>query len=133
MLGTEDRLAIHDLHARHNAYVDLCDDERWAACFTEDGASETVTRTQGRKALIARAKTRSERRASEPWTDPRHTLRMAWMKRIGACEVTHAAFVRRVGQGPAKPGCSGTASCTSMRHPPPARFRSRPPRVAPAR
>lgn len=72
MLSIEDRLAIHDLYARHNAYVDLGDYERWAACFTDDGVSHTSTRTEGRKALAAHGKARFESRANEAWTYPQH-------------------------------------------------------------
>jgi 3-phenylpropionate/cinnamic acid dioxygenase small subunit len=72
MLSVEDRLAIADLYARHNACVDLGDYERWARCFTEDGVSHTSTRTQGRAALVAHGKARLESRAKEPWGYPQH-------------------------------------------------------------
>jgi len=72
MLSVEDRLAIADLYARHNANVDLGDYERWAHCFTEDGVSHTSTRTQGRAALVAHGKARLESRAKEPWDYPQH-------------------------------------------------------------
>lgn len=72
MLGLEDRLAIQDLYARHNAYVDLGDYERWAGCFTEDGVSHTSVRTQGRANLVAHGRKRLEDRAGEPWKYPLH-------------------------------------------------------------
>jgi hypothetical protein len=72
MLAIEDRLAIEDLYARHNAYVDLGDYERWAHCFTEDGVSHTTLRTQGRAALVAHGRRRLEERAREPWSYPLH-------------------------------------------------------------
>jgi hypothetical protein len=72
MLGVEDRLAIQDLYARHNAYVDLGDYERWAGCFTEDGVSHTTVRTQGRAELVAHGRRRLEDRAREQWTYPLH-------------------------------------------------------------
>jgi hypothetical protein len=72
MLGIDDRLAIQDLYARHNAFVDLGDYERWAECFTEDGVSHTTVRTQGRAALVAHGRKRIEERARESWTYPLH-------------------------------------------------------------
>src|SRR5260221_7068527 len=72
MLGIEDRLAIQDLYARHNAFVDLGDYGHWAECFTEDGVSHTSVRTQGRAALVAHGRKRLEERARDPWTYPLH-------------------------------------------------------------
>ena len=72
MLGVEDRFAIQDLYARHNAFVDLGDYTRWAECFTVDGISHTSVRTQGRAALVAHGRTRLEERARESWTYPLH-------------------------------------------------------------
>jgi len=108
MLGVEDRLAIQDLYARHNAFVDLGDCERWAECFTADGISHTSVRTQGRAALVAHGRTRLEERAREPWTYPLHwnnnlivegdervasalcyMMRMVKMKATGEYRVTH--------------------------------------------
>ena len=108
MLSIEDRFAIQDLYARHNAFVDLGDYERWAACFTEDGVSHTSARTRGRNALIAHGRTRYESRASESWAYPQHwnanliiegdattaaglcyMLRVVKMKDTGAQVTTH--------------------------------------------
>ena len=108
MLGIEDRIAIQDLYARHNAYVDLGSYEQWAACFTEDGVSHTSSRTEGRKALVAHGKARFEGRANEPWTYPQHwntnliiegdgtiasglcyMMRVVKMKDTGAYATTH--------------------------------------------
>lgn len=72
MLSVEDRLAIADLYARHNAYVDLGDYERWAHCFTEAGVSHTSKRTQGRAALVAHGKAQLKGRAAQPWDYPQH-------------------------------------------------------------
>jgi hypothetical protein len=108
VLSIADRLAIQDLYARHNAFIDLGDYERWAACFTEDGVSHTSTRTEGRQALIAHGKARFEGRANEPWTYPQHwntnliiegegtsaagfcyMMRIVRMKDTGAYATTH--------------------------------------------
>jgi 3-phenylpropionate/cinnamic acid dioxygenase small subunit len=72
MLSADDRFAIQDLYARHNACVDLRDHLGWAACFTEDGVSDTIRRSEGREALLAHGKARDEARASQPWTVPLH-------------------------------------------------------------
>jgi 3-phenylpropionate/cinnamic acid dioxygenase small subunit len=113
VLSIEDRFAIQDLYARHNAFVDLGDYERWAACFSEDGVSHTSARIEGRQALMAHGKARLEDRANEPWTHPQHwnsnliiegegrfatglcyMIRIVKMKDTGAYATTHLGIYR---------------------------------------
>ena len=54
MISIEDRMAILDLCAAYNYYIDTGESEKWADTFTADGLFEgTVGKARGRAALVA--------------------------------------------------------------------------------
>lgn len=54
MIPIEERMAILDLCAAYNYYIDTGESEKWADTFTSDGVFEgTVGRAEGRAALVA--------------------------------------------------------------------------------
>lgn len=54
MIAIDDRMAILDLCAEYNYYIDTGQSEKWAETFTADGVFEgTVGKAAGRDALIA--------------------------------------------------------------------------------
>jgi ketosteroid isomerase-like protein len=72
MLSIEDRMAIQDLYARHNALNDTGDYQGWANCYTEDGLFKSAQEIRGRAAIAAAGKERYEARPSQPWVNPQH-------------------------------------------------------------
>ena len=54
MISIDDRIAILDLCAEYNYYIDTGESEKWADTFTADGVFEgAVGKAKGRDALIA--------------------------------------------------------------------------------
>ena len=54
MISIDDRMAILDLCAEYNYYIDTAESEKWADTFTADGVFDgTVGRAEGRDALVA--------------------------------------------------------------------------------
>ena len=54
MIPIDDRMAILDLCAQYNYYIDTGEAEKWADTFTADGVFDgAVGRAEGREALIA--------------------------------------------------------------------------------
>ncbi len=54
MISIDDRMAILDLSAAYNYYIDTGESEKWADTFTADGVFDGAAgKAQGRDALVA--------------------------------------------------------------------------------
>ncbi len=57
MISIDDRMAILDLCAEYNYYIDTGESEKWADTFTADGVFDgAVGKAEGRDALVAFSK-----------------------------------------------------------------------------
>jgi SnoaL-like domain len=71
-LGADDRLAIYELYARYNLYMDTGEADRWADLFTDDGSFSGTLTVTGAADLRSFALARWAERDSAPFSHTQH-------------------------------------------------------------
>ena len=72
MLRADDRLAIHELYARYNLYVDTDRENEWVDLWTPDAVFEGGSVSRGHEELHAFMRRRRERLDSQPFHSAQH-------------------------------------------------------------